>query len=136
MNVDPDEVQATPTPRYKMVNRSDSPVIEALRQLAESNRAMSDRLQENSELIERGLDMLADGATTADALRAIFVFEAQQAADAAMTELFDARHRLRQLLICEAIDDGMSFEQLASMFHIRPELIGSYRAERVTRMRA
>jgi hypothetical protein len=118
-----------------MVNRSDSPVIEALRQLAESNRAMSDRLQENSELIERGLDMLADGATTADALRAIFVFEAQQAADAAMTELFDARHRLRQLLICEAIDDGMSFEQLASMFRIRPELIGSYRAEGATRMK-
>ena len=115
------------------MNRSDSPVIEALRHLSECNRAMRDRLQENGELIQRGLDLLAEGATTADALRAFSVYEAQQTADAAMTELFDARHRLRQLLICEAIDDGMSFEQLASMFHIRPELIGSYRAERVTR---
>ena len=118
-----------------MMNLSDSPVIEALRHLSESNRAMRDRLQENGELIERALDMLAEGATTADGLRAISFYEAQQAADSAMTELFDARHQLRQLLICEAIDDGMSFEQLASMFRIRPELIGSYRAEGATRMK-
>jgi hypothetical protein len=118
-----------------MMNRSDSPVIEALRHLSECNRAMRDRLQENCELIQRAMDMLAAGASTAEGLRTISVYDAQQAADSAMTELFDARHQLRQVLIFEAIDDGMSFEQLASMFRIRPELIGSYRAEGVTRMK-
>ena len=74
--------------------------------------------------------MTNEGVSASAVLEEIPVYEAQKAADEAMMVLFDARDRVRKIVICEGLEDGMTFEQLASMFHLSPDLISSYVAER------
>jgi hypothetical protein len=115
---------------------SHSTLIAALHRLSESNRALRLRLEENEDLIRQALTMLSEGATAVDGLEKISIYDAQQAADAAMTRLFDARHQLRKVVVCDAVEGGMSVEQLATMFHVRPDLISSYVAEGANRFLA
>jgi hypothetical protein len=115
------------------VPRVRSVLASALNQLCESNRALRARLEENEGLIQRALAMAGEGLSASAMLEEIPVYTAQAAADEAMTNLFDARDRVRKVIICEGIEDGMAVERLATMFHSSPDLISSYAAERSNR---
>ena len=74
--------------------------------------------------------MDSESVSASAILREIPIHAAQRAADEAMMDLFDARDRVRKVIICEGLEDGMGVEQLASTFHLSPDLISSYVAER------
>lgn len=107
-----------------------SALASALAQLADANRALRLRLEENESLIRRAVALTSEGVSTSAVLEEIPVHAAQVAADEAMMVLFDARDRVRKVVICEGLEDGMTIEQLAAMFHVSPDLISSYVAER------
>lgn len=109
--------------------QSRSSLRSALVQLSDSNRALRLRLEENENLISRALAMLGENVTVSAVLHELPVYAAEIAADEVMMALFEARDRVRKVVICEALDDGMSVEQLAAMFHRTPDLISSYVAE-------
>jgi hypothetical protein len=115
------------------VPQSRSSLRSALVQLSDCNRALRLRLEENENLISRALAMLSENVTVSAVLQELPVYAAEIAADEAMMALFEARDRVRKVVICEALDDGMSVEQLAAMFHRAPDLISSYVAERSNR---
>jgi hypothetical protein len=77
--------------------------------------------------------MMSENLSTSAVLEEIPVYAAEIAADAAMMNLFEARDRVRKVVICDALEDGMTVEQLAAMFHRAPDLISSYVAERSNR---
>ena len=107
-----------------------SALASALVQLSDSNRALRLRLEENENLIRRALVMTSESVGASAVVEEIQVYAAQMAVDEAMVALFDARDRVRKVVICEGIEDGMTVEQLAVMFHVSPDLISSYVAER------
>lgn len=106
-----------------------SVLFSALAQLSDANRALQLRLEENQSLIRKALAMTSKGVSVSAVLEEIPVHAAQMAADDAMVVLFEARDRARKVVICEGIEDGMTVEQVAAMFHASPDLIGSYVAE-------
>lgn len=110
-----------------------SALSSALAELSESNRALRLRLEENEHLIRRALEMMSENVRTSVVLEEIPVYAAEIAADAAMMNLFEARDRVRKVVICDGLEDGMSVEQLAAMFHRAPDLVSSYVAERSNR---
>jgi hypothetical protein len=63
--------------------------------------------------------MTSEGMSAAAVLDEIRVYAAQMAADEAMMVLFEARDRVRKVVICEGIEDGMTVEQLAAFFMCR-----------------
>lgn len=73
--------------------------------------------------------MTSEGMRASVLLKELPVYEAQIAVDDTMMALFEARDQLRKVVICEALEDGMTIEQLASMFHLSPNLVSSYVAE-------
>ena len=58
--------------------------------------------------------MTSESVIAAAMLNEIPVYEAQMAADEAKVVLFEARDRVRKVVICEGIEDGMTVEQLAA----------------------
>ena len=107
-----------------------SALASALLHLSDSNRALRLRLEDNERIIRRVLAMTSEGVGAASVLEEVHVFEAQAAADDAMMVLFEARDQIRKVIICEGLEDGMTVERLAGMFHLSPGLISSYAAER------
>jgi len=105
----------------------------ALAQLSVSNRALRLHLEENESLIRRALEMISEDVSISVVLEEIPVYAAEIASDAAMMNLFEARDRVRKVVICDGLEDGMSVEQLAAMFHRAPDLVSSYVAERSNR---
>ena len=73
--------------------------------------------------------MTKEGAGASALLREIPAYAAQMAADEAMIALFEARDRTRKVVICEGLEDGMTVEQLATMFHLSPDVISAYVAQ-------
>jgi hypothetical protein len=73
--------------------------------------------------------MTSEGMRASALLEELPVYAAQTAADDTMMALFEARDQLRKVVICEALEDGMTIEQLAAMFHLSPDLVSSYVAE-------
>jgi hypothetical protein len=118
------------TGRVRDVPQVRSALASALAQLCDSNRAVRFRLEENEGLIRRAMEMTSENAGAAAVLAEIPVHAAQKAADEAMMDLFDARDHVRKVIICEGLEDGLTVEQLATMFHLSPDLISSYVAER------
>jgi hypothetical protein len=110
-----------------------SPLASAVAHLCDANRALRLRLEENEGLMSTALAMTSEGVSAPAILDAIDVHAAQQAADEAMVVLFDARDRVRKVAIGEGLEDGMSVEQLAQTFHLSPDQIGAYVAERSNR---
>jgi fructose-1,6-bisphosphatase len=102
----------------------------ALAELLDSNRALRLCLEENEKLILKAQAMTDRGVNASTVLQEIEVYKAQVAADETMVALFDARDRVRKVVICEGLEDGMTVEQLAAMFHLSPDLISAYVAER------
>jgi hypothetical protein len=74
--------------------------------------------------------MTNESVNSSAMLEEIPIYVSQVAADNAMMVLFDARDRVRKVVICEGLEDGMTVEQLAAMFHLSPDVISSYVAER------
>lgn len=74
--------------------------------------------------------MTDEGTGASVLLGAIPAYAAQMAADEAMIALFEARDQIRKVVICEGLEDGMTVEQLAAMFHLSPDVICAYVAER------
>ena len=107
-----------------------SALASALTQLCDSNRALQLQLKENESLIRRAMAMTSESVTASAVLEEIPVHAAQMAADEAMIDLFDARDRVRKVIICEGLEDGMTIKELATMFHLSPDQISSYVAER------
>ena len=107
-----------------------SALTAALTQLCDSNRALRLRLEENESLIRRAMAMTSESVTASAVLEEIPVHAAQMAADEAMIDLFDTRDRVRKVVICEGLEDGMTIKELATMFHLSPDQISSYVAER------
>ncbi len=108
---------------------SPSALGSALHDLADANRAMRLRLEENEELLHKATAMTSEGMRASALLEELPVYAAQTAADDTMMALFEARDQLRKVVICEALEDGMTIEQLAAMFHLSPDLVSSYVAE-------
>ncbi len=106
-----------------------SALTTALLRLEESNRAMRLQLGENEKLLQRAMAMTSEGMRASVLLDELPVYDAQMAVDDAMMVLFEARDQLRKVVICEALEDGMTIEQLAAMFHLSPNLVSSYVAE-------
>jgi hypothetical protein len=73
--------------------------------------------------------MTSEGVNAAIMLKNIAIYEGQVAADEAMMGLFEARDRVRKIVVCDALENGMTIEELAIMFHLAPDLISSYAAE-------
>ena len=107
-----------------------SALVSALGQLCDSNRALRLCLEDNESIIRRALEMTSEGVGASAVLEEIPVHSAQVVTDEAMMDLFDARDRVRKVLICEGLDDGMTVEQLVAAFHLSPDLVSSYVAER------
>lgn len=101
----------------------------ALLHLSDSNRAMRVSLEENEKLLRRAMAMTSEGMRAAAMLKELPVHAAQRAVDEAMMTLFEARDQLRKVVICEALEDGMTIEQLAAMFELSPGLVSAYVAE-------
>ncbi len=74
--------------------------------------------------------MTDEGVSVPAMLDELPVYEGQKASDEAMMALYEARDRIRKVIICEGLEAGLTVEQLAAMFHLSPDLISSYLAER------
>lgn len=107
-----------------------SPLTSALLHLSDSIRALRLRLEENEGLVGRALAMTNEGAGASVVLGEIPAYAAQMAADEAMIALFEARDQVRKVVISAGLEDGMTVEQLATMFHLSPDVISAYVAER------
>ena len=107
-----------------------SALASALRDLSVSNRALRRCLEENEKIIRRALEMTDEGVSVPAMLDELPVYEGQKPSDEAMMALYEARDRIRKVTICEGLEAGLTVEQLAAMFHLSPDLISSYVAER------
>lgn len=107
-----------------------SALASALLDLSDSNRALRLCLEENEKIIRRALEMTDEGVSVPAMLDELPVYEGQKASDEAMMALYEARDRIRKVIICEGLEAGLTVEQLAAMFHLSPDLISSYLAER------
>ncbi len=101
----------------------------ALAHLCESNRALRRCLEQNEGVLLEAHAMTSGGVNASAILKEIPFHAAQTTADEAMMALFEARDRVRKIVVCEALEDGMTVEQLATMFHLSPDLISAYVAE-------
>ncbi len=106
-----------------------SALVAALVQLSDANRTVRHRFEQSNELLDNALSMVSEGMSPTEALRVLPILATQQAADASVAALFEARHHVRKVAVCEALRDGMSIEELATIFDVRPDLVASYAAE-------
>jgi hypothetical protein len=108
---------------------SQSALSSGLLDVADANRAMRLRLEENEKLLRRAMALTSEGVRASGVLKELPIHEAQKAVDEAMMALFEARDQLRKAVICEALEDGMTVEQLAAMFELSPDLVSAYVVE-------
>ncbi len=70
--------------------------------------------------------MLADGTGVARTLRTIPSIDAWTAAEVAVTELYEARHEVRWVVMGAVLDEGMTVADVAASFGIPPEQVVGY----------
>jgi hypothetical protein len=106
-------------------------VQDALNRVQVANVALRTQLEENDRLASKAQGLLTGGTSVSDTLSGLPVSISQDAADVAMTNLLAARQHLRKAVIHAASSEGMTIEELALHFNVRPDLVATYLADLV-----
>lgn len=106
-------------------------LVAALVELAEANHQLRLILKENEQFITDGIAFLEQDTPISEILDRIPVMTGQANSDEAFAKLFNARQKMRRLLVGAALDEGIPVETLASLLGVRPDLVQSYAAEQL-----
>lgn len=104
-------------------------LTDAVEGLISANRSLRMQLERNERILRQGLTMIERGVTVVDTLQVVPSLPERRAAEDAVTELFDARHRLRRAVVYAALKDGLSPERIAHMMEVSVHLVCALAAE-------
>ena len=122
---------ATATAAKGSSGRPDSigELTDAVEGLITANRSLRMQLERNEPILRQGLTMIERGVTVVDTLQVVPSLPERRAAEDAVTELFDARHRLRRAVVYAALKDGLTPERIAHMMEVSVHLVCALAAE-------
>jgi len=101
-------------------------LLAAIRELARANHELQTVLDHNAQILTDALGTLGSEHIASKVLSCREVVEGQTRSDEAMTQLFDARHRLRRALVAQALHEGVPVPLLAELLGVRPDLVQAY----------
>ena len=104
-------------------------LTDAVEGLITANRSLRMQLERNERILRQGLTMIERGVTIVDTLQVVPSLPERRAAEVAVTELFDARHRLRRAVVYAALKDGLTPERIARMMEVSVHLVCALAAE-------
>ena len=104
-------------------------LTDAVEGLISANRSLRMQLERNERILRQGLTMIERGVTVVDTMQVVPSLPERRAAEDAVTELFDARHRLRRAVVYAAIKDGLRPQRIAHMMEVSVHLVCALAAE-------
>jgi len=101
----------------------------AIQALLEANRHLRRQLKAYEDVLEEGLARARGGLSIQDAMRTVPPVAARNAAEAAITELFETRRHVRRAVIAATLQDGLPVEEIAAVFEIPIDVVYAIAAE-------
>jgi len=112
------------------VRPTPSEVKAAIEDLITANRTLRSKLEATEEVLAHTVQLIDDGASVGQVLATVPSVAERRAAEDAVTSLYEARHKVREVVIPAAVADGMSLGEIAAAFGVPLETIVSY-ADRI-----
>jgi hypothetical protein len=100
-----------------------SEVTAAIEGLIEANRALRAQLLANERILARAIDLINSGASVGHTLMTVPSVHDRRAAEEGVRSLYEARHRVREVLIPAAMAEGLELVDIAEAFGIPLEAI-------------
>jgi hypothetical protein len=98
-------------------------VTAAIEGLIEANRALRVQLLVNEGILTQAVELLNGGAGVGETLMSLPSVSDRRAAEEGVRSLYEARHRVREVLIPAALGEGLELVDIASAFGIPIEAI-------------
>ena len=98
-------------------------VLTAIAYLKNANRHLRVNLENNEQILAAAELRLKQGSTITSTLRLLPSLSDRQAAEVAVTELYNARHNMRRAVVAAALNEGMSVGELANRIELTPEQV-------------
>ena len=98
-------------------------VLTAIAYLKNANRHLRVNLETNEQILAEAELRLKRGSSITSTLRLLPSLSDRQAAEVAVTELYNARHNMRRAVVAAALNEGMSVGELANRIDLTPEQV-------------
>jgi ribosome-binding protein aMBF1 (putative translation factor) len=98
-------------------------VLTAIAYLKNANRHLRVNLETNEQILAEAELRLKQGSSVTSTLRLLPSLSDRQAAELAVTELYNARHNMRRAVVAAALKEGMSVGELANRIELTPEQV-------------
>ncbi len=100
--------------------------MEAIKELIEANRALRSQLLVNEGILTQTLQLLNEGAGVGQTLMSVPSVQDRRAAEDAVRSLYEARHKVRSVVIPAAVRDGLGLVDIANAFGVPLDAITGY----------
>jgi DNA-binding NarL/FixJ family response regulator len=99
-------------------------VSAAIRELIEANRSAREAMRQGEAILRRALRKLEQGADVPTMLRSMPADAERQTVNHVLEAYAAARHRLRQVVIAECLDQGMTLGEIGRQWGFSRQLAG------------
>jgi hypothetical protein len=101
-------------------------VTAAIRELIAANRSLRSKLLASEQVLEQAVRLIDGGASVGQTLVTVQSVPERRASEDAVMSLYEARHKVREVVIPAAIADGISVGAIAGAFGVPADVITGY----------
>ena len=101
----------------------------ALEAMLSANRDLRHELERYEAMLLDGAEKVEAGASLCEALADVPPLSARRATEAAITRLFEARHRLRRAVVYAVLREGMTIDAIAATLEVSAHMVCAIAAE-------
>ncbi len=101
----------------------------AIEELISANRTLRNQLLVNERTLTQALTLLNGGAGIGEVLMTVPSLHQRRASEDAVRALYDARHKVREIVIPSAVAEGLSLADITTAFGIPLEEVVGYANE-------
>ena len=113
------------------MSRLTEQVEDAIENLLEANDSLREQLQINDDVLSDILSLIGGGASVAETLKRVPTVEHRRAIDEAVRSAYEARQRVREVVIPAAVAEGVDASNIAAAFGVTLDVVAGHAHETV-----